>query len=82
MPEDAGAQTTQLTIPAATAQALRDIATRQNIPLATALEQAINVTHLLVTGSASGAQILLKRGRAMQELKLSPGAKTAAGGAQ
>lgn len=82
MPEDAGQPAMQLTIPAATVQALRDIAARQNIPLATALEQAINVAHLLVAGSGSGAQILLKRGRTMQELKFAPGAAMPVGSAQ
>jgi hypothetical protein len=82
MPEDVSPQAMQLTIPAATVQALRDIAARQNIPLATALEQAVNVTHLLVAGSGAGAQILLKRGRAMQELKFAPGAQSPSGSGQ
>jgi hypothetical protein len=82
MPGEGADQAVQLTIPAATVQALRDIAAQQNISLATALEQAVNVVHLLVTRSGAGAQILLKRGSVIQELKLAPGASATSGADQ
>ena len=66
---------TQITISADTLNALRDIATKQNISLSDALQQAINVGRLLVAGKDQGTHILLKTGNKVEELKLLPGVR-------
>ena len=65
---------TQLTISTDTLKALREMAERQNISLSEALQQAINVSHLLVD-EGRDAHILLKKGNQVRELKLVPGTR-------
>jgi len=52
-------------------QKLQNLATSQNISLSDALRQAINVSDLIVdANNDKDTQILLKKGDAVQELKL------------
>lgn len=66
----------QITISPDTLKALREIAAKQNISLSDALQQAINVGHLLVdAGKNQNTHILLKTGNKIQELKLRSGTR-------
>ena len=50
---------------------LANLAKVQNISLSAALRQAINISNLIVNANADGdTQILLKKGNAVQELKI------------
>jgi hypothetical protein len=65
---------TQVTVSTDTLRALRKIAERQNISLSEALQQAVNVSHLLVDAEEDNdTRILLKKGSRVQELKLLSG---------
>jgi hypothetical protein len=65
---------TQVTVSTDTLTALRKIAERQNISLSEALQQAVNVSHLLVDAEEDNdTRILLKKGSRVQELKLLSG---------
>jgi hypothetical protein len=62
---------TQVTVSTETLNALRKIAAQQNISLSEALQQAVNVSQLLVDAEQdSDTRILLKKGRRLEELKM------------
>jgi hypothetical protein len=65
---------TQVTISTDTLNALHKIAAQQNISLSDALQQAVNVSQLLVDAEEDGdTRILLKKGTRVQELKMVSG---------
>ncbi|HZC43458.1 MAG TPA: hypothetical protein VE195_04740 [Acidobacteriaceae bacterium] len=76
----AKSDSTQVTISTDTLNALHKIAARQNISLSDALQQAVNVSQLLVDAEEdSDTRILLKKGRRLQELKMVSGNLDGAG---
>jgi hypothetical protein len=62
---------TQVTVSTETLNALRKIAAQQNISLSDALQQAVNVSQLLVDAEQDrDTRILLKKGSRLEELKM------------
>ncbi len=67
---------TQVTVSTDTLNALRKIAAQQNISVSDALQQAVNVSQLLVDADEDNdTRILLKKGNRVQELRMISGSK-------
>ncbi len=65
---------TQIVISTETLNALRKIAEQQNISVSEALQQAVNVTQLLVDAEGDDdTRVLLKKGSRVRELKMVSG---------